>query len=130
MRKSVIRTDRASKPGSFYSQVIKVESSVFSADGVGVDLGSWGLVSRGIRGQVRQTLENIMAILEETGTSLDNVITVNGYLRDIGDFEACNEVYSEYFDPDEPPARTTVQVGSFRDDRAVEIDTIAWVLER
>jgi len=92
-----------------------------------VDPGSGELVSGGIRAQVRQTLENIKAILEEAGTSSDNVIKVNTYLRDIGDFEAYNEVYSEYFDPDEPPARTTVQVGSFRDGRAVEIDVIAYV---
>lgn len=130
MRKSVIRTDQAPKPGGFYSQAIKFGDFVFTAGVVGVDPRSGDLVSGGIRVQVRQTLENIKAILEEAGTSLDNVIKVNAYLRDIGDFEAYNEVYSEYFDPDEPPARTTVQVGGFRDGRAVEIDVIAYVRKR
>lgn len=130
MRKSVIRTDQAPKPGGFYSQAIKVGSFVFTAGVIGVGPGSGGLLSGGIRAQVRQTLENIKAILEEADTSLDNVIKVNAYLRDIGDFEAYNEVYSEYFDPEGPPARTTLQVGSFRDDRAVEIDVIAYVPER
>ena len=129
MRKLAIRTDRAPKPGGFYSQAVKAGNFVFTAGLVGVDPRSGELVSGGIRGQVRQTLENIKAILEEAGTSLDNVIRVNAYLRDIGDFEAYNEVYSEYFDPDEPPARTTVEVGSFPGDIAVEIDVIAYIPE-
>jgi len=126
MGRSVIYTDKASKPGGFYSQAIRVGNFVFTAGVIGVDPGNGELISGGIRAQVRQTLENIKAILEEAGTSLHNVIKVNAYLHDIGDFEAYNEVYSEYFDPREPPARTTVQVGSFRDDRAVEIDVIAY----
>ncbi len=130
MRKVSIRTHKAPKPSGFYSQAIQVGDFVFSAGVVGVDPRSGDLVPGGIRVQVRRALENIKAILEEAGTSLDKVIKVNAYLRDIGDFEAYNEVYGEYFDLDEPPARTTVQVGGFRDGRAVEIDVIAYVRKR
>lgn len=127
MKKSVIRTNRAPKPSGHYSQAIKVGSFVFTAAVGGVDPRSGELVSGDIRAQVRQTLKNISAILEEAGTSLDNVVKVNGYLRDIADFEAYDQVYSEYFNLDGPPARTTVQVGSFPGNIAVGIDVIAYV---
>ena len=70
-------------------------------------------------------MENIKAILEEANSSLDNVLKVNAYLRDIGDFAAFNEIYSEYLDTDPPPARTTVEVG-FAGDVAFEIDVVAY----
>lgn len=130
MKKWVVRTNEAPKPSGRYSQAIKVGSFVFTAAVAGVDPRSGELVSGGIGAQVRQTLENIKAILEEAGTSLDNVIKVTAYLRDIGNFGAYDEVYSEYFDADEPPARTTVEVGGFPGDIAVVIDAIAHIPER
>lgn len=89
------------------------------------ELENW--VSRGIRAQLRQTLENIKSILGEAGTSLEDVIKVNAYLADIGEFEEYDEVYRGYFDHEHPPARTTVELGSFPGDMALEIDVVAHV---
>jgi 2-iminobutanoate/2-iminopropanoate deaminase len=130
MDRVAIHTDRAGKPGGHYSQAIRFQQLVFTAGAVGTDPETGGVVEGGIRGQVRQTLENIKAILEAANTSLANVLKVNVYLRDIGDFKVFNEVYSEYFDAGAPPARTTVQVGPFaNDDVVVEIDVVAYVPE-
>lgn len=127
MEKTIIYTDRATKPEGCYSQATRFQRLIFTAGSVGKDPKTGQVVPGGIRAQVRQTLENLKAVLEEAHTSLDNVLKVNAYLRDMSDFEAYNEVYSEYFDTDAPPARTTVEVGSFPGDIAVEIDAIAYV---
>lgn len=127
MKKSVIETARAPRAAGCYSQAIKVGNFVFTAAIAGVEPESGELVSGDIRAQVRQTLKNISAVLEEAGTSLDDAVKVNAYLRDIGDFAAYNEAYSEYFGPHGPPARTTVQVGGFPGNVAVAIDVIAYL---
>jgi 2-iminobutanoate/2-iminopropanoate deaminase len=77
-----------------------------------------------IQQQTTRTLENIKAILEAAGSSLDNVVKCNVYLGDIGDFAAMNEVYKQYFSAP-PPARTTIQAGALPGGIAVEIECIA-----
>lgn len=130
MRKSVIRTDKAPKPGGFYSQAIKVGNLVYTSGLGGVDPATGKPVAGGIQAQVRKILEYLDVVLKEADTSLENAVKVNVFLADIDDFRAYNEAYSEYFDPDEPPARTTVQAGLSRGEFAVAIDVIAYVPER
>jgi 2-iminobutanoate/2-iminopropanoate deaminase len=79
-----------------------------------------------IKAQTRQVLENIKAILEAAGTSLQQVVKVTVYLADMNDFGAMNDVYAEYFAQD-PPARAAVQSDlRFRGDvLPVEIEAIA-----
>jgi 2-iminobutanoate/2-iminopropanoate deaminase len=121
--KRVIRSEGAPKPGGPYSQGIAAEGKfVFVAGQVGRDPKT-GELPEGIAAQTEQTLNNVRAILEAAGTSLDNVLRVGVYLRDIGDFAEMNKVYPTYF-PNDPPARTTIQAmmaGEF----LVEIDCIA-----
>lgn len=77
----------------------------------------------GIEAQTRQTLENIKVILEEAGSSLDRVVRVGVYLRDVDDWSAMNEIYRLFF-PNNPPARSTIQApvhGEYK----IEIDCIA-----
>jgi len=123
----VVRTSNAPKPSGCYSQAIRAGDFVFTAGLSGTDPRTGEIVPGGIGAQVRQTLENMKAILEEAGTSLSNVVKVTVYLRDFGSFDEYNAAYSEYFDPDQPPARTTVEVGSFPGAMLVEIDAIAYV---
>ncbi len=127
MEKVAIHTDRAPEPGGRYSQAVRFQQFVFVAGTLGIDPETGKLVTGGTRAQVRQALENIKAILEEAGTSLDNALKVNCYLRDMSDYKAYNEVYGECFDMDVPPVRTTVGVGSFVGEIAVEIEVIAYV---
>lgn len=74
--------------------------------------------------EVRQTLDNIRAVLEGAGTALEHVVKTNVYLADMNDFAAMNKIYQEYF-PANPPARTTIQAGRLPLDFRIEIDAVA-----
>ncbi len=78
----------------------------------------------GIREQTRQTLENVRAILEAAGTSLDKVVKTTVFMVDLKDFAAMNEVYGSFFGAT-PPARSTVQVAALPLGALVEIETVA-----
>ena len=83
-----------------------------------------GELGKDIREQTRNTLERIKRILEEAGTSLDNVLTVTSYLTKTEDLSAYNEEYGNYF-PTDKPARTTVQASLALPELLVEITATA-----
>ena len=124
MRKAVT-TDKAPRPIGPYSQAIIDGDLLFlagqgphrSRDRRATNLGD-------IASQTKRTLDNIKAILEAAGSSLDKVIRCNVYLKDIGDFAAMNEVYARTFTAPYP-ARTTIQAGALPGGIAVEIECIA-----
>jgi 2-iminobutanoate/2-iminopropanoate deaminase len=124
MTRRVVLTDRAPKPVGPYSQAIVANGLVFVAGQVPIDPSTGKVVEGGIREQTRRVLENVKAILEAAGTSMDKVVKVNVYLKRTDDFAAMNEVYSQYF-PKEPPARTTVVTDMVREEFLIEIDVIA-----
>jgi 2-iminobutanoate/2-iminopropanoate deaminase len=107
MSRKVIRTKKAVKPLGAYSQAIVTGNLVFVAGQAGLNPKTLK-APKGIKAQTRQTLENIKAILEAAGTSLENVVRVGVFLRDIDDFQDYNKTYLEYF-PKDQPARITVQ---------------------
>jgi 2-iminobutanoate/2-iminopropanoate deaminase len=74
--------------------------------------------------QTARCLENLKAIVEAAGSSLDRAVRVGVFLKDMNDFEAMNEVYARYF-PVNPPARTTIEAARLPRDFRVEIDMIA-----
>jgi 2-iminobutanoate/2-iminopropanoate deaminase len=121
MSKQVIKSENAPKPGGPYSQGILAEKFLFVAGQTGTDPKT-GQLPDGVAAQTKQTLENVKAIVEAAGASLDNVVRVGVYLRDIQDFGAMNEVYKTYFTQNQP-ARTTIQAGLVRQ-FLVEIDCI------
>ncbi len=82
------------------------------------------LVSGDIKKETRQCLENIKAIIEEAGCSLDDVVKATVYVTNLGDFAEINEVYAEFFKT-EPPARACIQVTALPKGARVEIDAIA-----
>ena len=125
MQKTIVRTERAPAPAGHYSQAIVAGGLVFTAGLAGVDPRTGQFAPGGIEPQVRQTLENMKAVLEAAGTLLNNVIKVTVYLRNFDDFAIYNQAYSDYFDAASAPARTTVEVSRFPGDMAVEIDAIA-----
>jgi 2-iminobutanoate/2-iminopropanoate deaminase len=107
VKKETIHTDRAPKASGPYSQAVKASGFVFVAGQV--PLTAEGTFVQGdIKAQTRQVLENIKAILQAGGSSLEQVVKVTVYLADMKDFAAMNEAYAEYF-PKDPPARATVQ---------------------
>lgn len=108
MTRDAIQPDGVARPKAPYSPVVVSGDHVFTAGQVGYD-SSGVLVAGGVAEQTRQALENVRACLEAAGSGLAHVVKVTAFLADLGDFEAYNAVYREYFD--EPfPARTTVGV--------------------
>jgi 2-iminobutanoate/2-iminopropanoate deaminase len=119
-----VETDKAPRPVGPYSQAIIHGDFVF-VSGQGPTNPATGEREPGdIKAQTRRTLDNMKAILEAAGSSLANVVKCNVYLRDIGDFQAMNEVYTSFFSAP-PPARTTIQAGALPGGIAVEIDCTA-----
>jgi 2-iminobutanoate/2-iminopropanoate deaminase len=124
MEKSIIKTEDAPTPVGPYSQAVKVGNLLFVSGQGPINPKTRKKVSGGIREQTRQVLENINNILKAAGLSLENIVKVTVFIRDIKDFSEMNEVYKEYFKSN-PPARTTVQAVP-PGDIAIEIDAIAY----
>ena len=123
MRKAIV-TDKGPKPVGPYSQAI-VEGDFLFVSGQGpINPVTNQLELGDARAETKRVFENIKAILTAAGSSLDQVMKCNVYLRDIKDFAAMNEVYQTYFSPPFP-ARTTIQAGALPGGIAVEIECIA-----
>ena len=120
-----INTEHAPKAIGPYSQGIKCGNLIFTSGQLPIDTKS-GELKTDVKEATRQSIENIKAILEEGGSSLDNVVKVVIYLKDLGDFSIVNEVYSEYFGKNSP-ARSCVQVAKLPMDAVIEIEVIAHV---
>ena len=125
MQKEIITTPKAPKPLGPYSQAVKVGNLVFVSGQVPIDPNKSAPVSGDIKEKTRRVLENIKAILEGAGLTLDHVVKTSIFLRNIGDFSNMNEVYATYFKT-KPPARTTVQAGDLPSGMDIEIDAIAY----
>ncbi len=124
--KSVIRSAEAPPPIGPYSQAIRFGNLVFTAGAGGIDPTTGKPVDGGVRVQTQRTLENLQAILEAAGTTLDHALKTTCYLKDLADFTAFNEVYGGFF-RDNPPARTTIQAARLPLDLLVEIELVAFV---
>jgi 2-iminobutanoate/2-iminopropanoate deaminase len=127
MSKSVVRTDAAPAPfqGAPYNQAIVANGFVF-VSGQG-PLDTSGKIGEGdIAAATNQTFDNLAAILEAAGSSLDKVVKASVFLVDLGEFAAMNEVYKERM-PAPHPARTTVQAAALPGGIRVEIDVVALV---
>lgn len=124
--RKTVYTDNAPKPIGPYSQAIVVNGFVYTA-GQGANdpkTGKWG--GGDIKEQTALVLENIKAVLEAAGSSLDRVVKTSVFIQRKELFAEMNEVYARYF-ATSPPARTTVVSNLLRDDMLVEIDAIATV---
>jgi 2-iminobutanoate/2-iminopropanoate deaminase len=122
--RNAIMTDKAPTPIGPYSQAV-VEGDFIFVSGQGCINPQTGKLEIGdVRSETKRTFENVRAILEAAGSSLDHVVKCNVYLRDIKDFAAMNEVYETYFTAPFP-ARTTIQAGALPGGIAVEIECIA-----
>ncbi len=126
MNREAIRTDAAPKAIGPYEQAIRINGFVFTAGQIPIDPKSGNLVEGGIAAQTRQVLENLKAVLEAGGSSMDRVVKATVFLKDMADFAAMNEVYAEYLG-NSKPARSTVAVAELPRGALIEIDLIAVV---
>ena len=126
MRKHVVHTPRVPPARVPLSQAIKIGDWIFASGQLGLDVTTGKLVAGGIAAETRQVCENLKAVLEAGGASLDNVVKVTIYMVDLGELMAMNDVFRRYF-PVDPPARTTFQCVALVGGARVEIEAIAFV---
>jgi 2-iminobutanoate/2-iminopropanoate deaminase len=129
MSKTAVSTSAAPKAVGPYSQGVRCGNFLYTAGQAALDPNTQQLISGGITEQTRRTLENLKAVLEAGGTTLDRVVKANVYLKDMNDFAAMNAVYAEYLAPQGvvAPARTTIEAARLPKDALVEIELIAEV---
>ena len=126
MEKQIINTIKAPAALGPYSQAVKVGNVLYTSGQLAINAATGEFVNDDIKKATVQSLENVKAILEEAGTSLDKVVKTLVFLKDMNDFADMNEVYSQYFSSN-PPARSCVQVAKLPKDALVEIEVIAIV---
>lgn len=107
-----------------YSQAIQKDRLLFTSGQIPLTAAGENRCDRPISEQARLVLDNLKALLEASGATLDNVVKTTVFLVDLGDFTAMNEVYSSYFK--EPfPARSTIGVAQLPKGAKIEIEAIA-----
>lgn len=121
--RDVISTSQAPEAIGPYSQAVRAGNTVFLSGQIPLDPASMTLVSGGIQAQTQQVLDNLQAVAEAAGGSLDALARITIYLTDLGDFARVNEIMAERFSKPYP-ARATVQVAGLPKGAAVEIDAI------
>jgi 2-iminobutanoate/2-iminopropanoate deaminase len=122
--KKIVSTEKAPRAIGPYSQAIVVENLVFTAGQVGLDPVTMELVEGGVKAQTRQVLTNLRHVLDTADSGLNFVVKTTVFLQDMGDFSEMNSVYAEFF-PENPPARSTVQVAALPKGALVEIECVA-----
>ena len=121
-----IQTEKAPHAIGPYSQGIVAGNMLYTAGQIALDPATGELIGGDIAAQTKRVLDNLSAILQAAGSSLDRVVKTTVYLSDMGEFSAMNDVYSTYFTAHKP-ARSTVQAARLPRDVKVEIDAIAVV---
>jgi len=124
MKKEIIVTENAPAAFGPFCQAMKVKGFIFTSGILPLDPSTGKKVEGGIEIEIKQTLNNIKAILEAAGSSLNDVVKVTVYLTDMNDFKVVNEIYGQYFS--EPyPARAALEVSGLAKDAKVEIQVTA-----
>lgn len=123
-QKEIVTTKAPAAIGP-YSQAVEIGDLVFVSGQIPFNPVSGKLEHADIKGQARQSLENVKAIVEAAGLTLANVVKVNVSLTDMGAFADVNAIYAEYFNAEIKPARAVVQVAALPKQVLIEIEAIA-----
>ncbi|MBH25674.1 MAG: hypothetical protein CMH57_14725 [Myxococcales bacterium] len=124
MDKYIISTERAPQAIGPYSQAVGFGNLLFLSGQIAIDPETNVLLQGAVEEQTKQVMENIHAVLEAANLSFDNVVKITIYLANMNDFSLVNDIYAEYF-PENPPARSTVEVSRLPRNVLIEIDAIA-----
>lgn len=122
--RQVVSTPAAPAAIGPYSQAVRVGGTVYVAGQIALDPATGRLVEGGIEAETRRAMENVRAVLEAAGYTLDDVVQVTVYLADLNDYARFNETYATYF-RGAPPARAVVQVSRIPRDARVEVLAVA-----
>ncbi|MEM7503917.1 MAG: RidA family protein [Pseudomonadota bacterium] len=108
-----------------FSSAVRVDNTLYLSGNLGNRPGENVLVSGGIEAETRQTMDNIKAVVEQFGSSMDKIVKCTVFLADMDEWPAMNAVYRTYFD--RPPARSALGANGLALDARVEIECIAIV---
>jgi 2-iminobutanoate/2-iminopropanoate deaminase len=122
----IISTPHAPAAIGPYSQAVVSNGFAFLSGQIPLDPATGKLIEGDVGAQTERVLENLKAVLESCGSSLNKVLKTTVYLKEMSEFARMNEVYARYF-PANPPARATAEVARLPRDVRVEIDCIAAV---
>lgn len=119
----IISTDSAPAAAGPYSQAVKAEKFVFSSGQLPVDPRTGAVVPGGIAAQTERAIENLKAVLESAGSSLEKTVKTTCFLKDMADFAEFNRVYAGYFT--DKPARSCIEASALPRGVLIEIDAIS-----
>lgn len=124
IQRSIVKTADAPQAIGPYSQAVKTDALVFVSGQLALDPATGTLVDSDIRTETRQAMNNLRNILMAAGSSLENVVKVTLFIKNMDDFAMINEVYGEFF-PVDPPARACVEVARLPKDAHFEVEATA-----
>jgi len=123
MAKTIIQTDNAPAAIGTYSQAVKVDNTVYISGQIPLDPTSMEVVEGGIDAQITRVFDNLSAITEASGGSLNDIVKLNIFLTDLSCFPTVNEIMAKYFS--EPyPARAAIEVSALPKGVGVEMDAV------
>jgi 2-iminobutanoate/2-iminopropanoate deaminase len=125
MSKRLVNTPAAPMPIGPYNQAVALNNLLFVSGQIALDPKSGELVLDNIEAETHRVLQNLKAILEAAGSSLEKVLKATVFVKDINQFSHINAVYGEYFKPEFAPARELVQVSELPKFVNIEISVIA-----
>ena len=126
MEKQIIATTQAPQAIGPYSQAVQVGNLLFASGQIPINPATGAFVTDSFEAQVSQVLKNIEGILQAAGATFAHVVKTTVFLKDMEKFAAMNAIYAQCF-PENPPARSTVQVARLPKDVEIEIEVIAHV---
>ena len=123
MAKTIIHTDNAPQAIGTYSQAVRVDSTVYISGQIPLDPASMEVVSGGIEAEITRVFDNLKAVAEASGGSFADVVKLNIFLTDLGNFPTVNEIMAQYFQ--QPyPARAAIGVAALPKGVGVEMDAV------
>ena len=125
--KKIIKTDQAPLPIGPYNQAVVFNGMAFISGQIAINPATGDLVLDNIEAETTQVLENVKAILEAAGSSLEKVVKASVFVKDMNMFGRINAIYAQYFEEDTAPARELVQVSELPKFVNIEISIIAIV---
>ena len=125
--KQIIQTNNAPQAIGPYSQAVMANGTLYVSGQIPVVPATGAIVSDKVEDQARQVMENVKAVVEAAGLTLNNVVKTTVFIKNMDDFAVINGIYSEYF-KENSPARACVEVARLPKDVLIEMEAIAVVM--
>ena len=125
MKKEIIYTKNAPESIGPYNQAVKIGKTLYVSGQIPLIPGKMELVNGNLEKETIQVMKNLEAVLLKANMTFDNVVKTTIFLSDMDNFEIINKIYGKYFDPENAPARETVEVSNLPKYVRLEISVIA-----